>query len=81
MTLEEGAERMTTSADAVVRLGRGSEYALIIQRGRGKNAPFIAGVHFPRETPKRVLREWRDIINRGIQKPNNALRINEEGNK
>jgi hypothetical protein len=72
---------VTDSVDYVVRLGRGSEYALIIQRGRGKNAPFVAGVHFPRETPKRVLLAWRDRINRGIQKPNAAGEIRHCGER
>jgi hypothetical protein len=55
-----------------VRLGRGLEYPLIIQRGRGRNAEFIAGVHFADKPTRRELRQWRDAIQRGME-PNAAL--------
>ena len=58
--------------DLFVRLGRGLEYALIIQRGKGRNAEFIAGVHFADEPTRRELRQWRDAIQRGIE-PNVEL--------
>ena len=32
------------TTEPFVRLGRGLEYALIIQRGKGRNAEFIAGI-------------------------------------
>ena len=54
-----------------VRLGRGLEYPLIIQRGRGRNAEFIAGVHFADKPTRRELRQWRDAIQRGME-PNNT---------
>ena len=54
-----------------VRLGRGLEYPLIIQRGKGRNAEFIAGVHFADKPTRRELRQWRDAIQRGIE-PNAA---------
>ena len=54
-----------------VRLGRGMEYAIVIQRGKGRNAEFIAGVHFADKPTRRELRQWRDAIQRGIE-PNAA---------
>ena len=36
----------TTTLGPFVRLVRGLEYTLVIQRGKGRNAEFIAGVHF-----------------------------------
>lgn len=57
---------------AIVRLGRGMEYALIIQRGKGRNAEFIAGVHFADKPTRRELRQWRDAIQRGIE-PNATI--------
>ncbi len=62
----------TTTLGPFVRLGRGMEYALIIQRGKGRNAEFIAGVHFAEEPTRRELRQWRDAIQRGIE-PNSLL--------
>ena len=50
----------------IVRIGRGMEYTLIIQRGKGRNAEFIAGVHFADEPTRRELRQWRDAIQRGL---------------
>ena len=54
-----------------VRLGHGLEYPIIIQRGKGRNAEFIAGVHFADKPTRRELRQWRDAIQRGIE-PNAA---------
>jgi hypothetical protein len=51
----------------IVRLGHGLEYPIIIQRGKGRNAEFIAGVHFGRKQTRRELRQWRDAIQRGIE--------------
>ena len=53
--------------EQIVRLGRGLEYKLIIQRGKGRNAEFIAGVHFAGKPTRRELRKWRDAIQRGIE--------------
>ncbi|HPL75490.1 MAG TPA: hypothetical protein PKW18_13105 [Candidatus Sumerlaeota bacterium] len=58
--------------EQIVRLGRGLEYKLIIQRGKGRNAEFIAGVHFAGKPTRRELRKWRDAIQRGIE-PNSLL--------
>ena len=55
-----------------VRLGRGLEYDLIIQRSKGRNAEFIAGVHFADKPTPRKLRQWRAAIQRGIE-PNSLL--------
>jgi hypothetical protein len=55
------------TAKPLIRLGKRYEYGIIIQAGRGQDAPLIAGVRFPRGTPRRVVREWRDIIRRGMQ--------------
>ena len=52
---------------AIVRLGHGLEYSIVIQRGKGSNAEFIAGVHFAGEPTRRELRQWRDAIQRGIE--------------
>ena len=38
--------RVASTPDPFVRLGRGLEYPLIIQRGKGRNAEFIAGIQF-----------------------------------
>ena len=57
----------TTTLGPFVRLGRGMEYTLIIQRGKGRNAEFIAGVHFAGEPTRRELRQWRDAIQRSIE--------------
>ena len=54
-----------------VRLGHGLEYPIIIQRGKGRNAEFIAGVHFADKPTRRELRQWRDAIQRGIE-PNTS---------
>ena len=59
--------RVSGTLDPFVRLGRGLEYTLIIQRGKGRNAEFIAGVHFADEPTRRELRQWRDAIQRGIE--------------
>jgi len=59
--------RVSGTLDPIVRLGRGLEYALIIQRGKGRNAEFIAGVHFGRKQTRRELRKWRDAIQRGVE--------------
>ena len=64
--------RVSNTISPFVRLGRGLEYALIIQRGKGRNAEFIAGVHFADKPTLRELRKWRDAIQRGIG-PNMAL--------
>ena len=64
--------RILNTLDPFVRLGRGLEYTIIIQRGKGRNAEFIAGVHFADEPTRRELRQWRDAIQRGIE-PNAAL--------
>ena len=64
--------QVSGTLDPFVRLGRGMEYALIIQRGKGRNAEFIAGVHFAEEPTRRELRQWRDAIQRGIE-PNSLL--------
>ena len=50
-----------------VRLGRGLEYSLVIQRGKGRYAEFIAVVQFGRKQTRRELRQWRDAIQRGIE--------------
>jgi hypothetical protein len=65
--------RVSSTPDPFVRLGRGLEYPLIIQRGKGRNAEFIAGVHFADKPTRRELRQWRDAIQRGIE-PNGFLR-------
>ena len=49
--------RVSNTLAPFVRLGRGMEYALIIQRGRGRNAEFIAGVHFADKPTRRELRQ------------------------
>ena len=54
--------RVLNTLDPFVRLGRGLEYPLIIQRGKGRNAEFIAGVHFADKPTRRELRQWRDAI-------------------
>ena len=54
--------RVSGTPDPIVRLGRGLEYALVIQRGKGRNAEFIAGVHFAEEPTRRELRQWRDSL-------------------
>ena len=59
--------RVSNTLDLFVRLGRGMEYTLIIQRGKGRNAEFIAGVHFADKPTHRELRQWRDAIQRGIE--------------
>ena len=64
--------RVSGTLDPFVRLGRGMEYAIIIQRGKGRNAEFIAGVHFGRKQTRRELRQWRDAIQRGIE-PNATI--------
>mgnify|MGYP001203535921 CR=1 FL=1 len=51
--------RVSNTLDPFVRIGRGMEYTLIIQRGKGRNAEFIAGVHFAGEPTRRELRQWR----------------------
>ena len=51
----------------IVRLGHGLEYSIVIQRGKGRNAEFIAGVHFAGEPTPRELRQWRDAIQQGIE--------------
>ena len=58
--------RLSGTLDPFVRLGRGLEYALIIQRGKGRNAEFIAGIQFADNPTLRELRQWRDAIQRGI---------------
>ena len=58
--------RVSGTLDPFVRLGRGLEYPLIIQRGKGRNSEFIAGVHFADKPTRRELRQWRDAIQRGI---------------
>ena len=58
--------RVSNMLDPFVKLGRGLEYPLIIQRGKGRNAEFIAGVHFADKPTRRELRQWRDAIQRGI---------------
>lgn len=58
--------RLSGTLDPFVRLGRGLEYSLIIQRGKGRNGEFIAGVHFADKPTRRELRQWRDAIQRGI---------------
>ena len=57
----------TTPINVIVRLGHGLEYSIVIQRGKGRNAEFIAGVHFGRKQTRRELRQWRDAIQRGIE--------------
>ena len=64
--------RGSNTLDPFVRLGRGLEYQLIIQRGRGRNAEFIAGVYFADKPTRRELRQWRDAIQRGME-PNAHL--------
>ena len=64
--------RVSNTLDLFVRLGRGMEYSLIIQRGKGRNAEFIAGVHFADKPTRRELRQWRDAIQRGIE-PNTSV--------
>lgn len=61
------AVRVSSTPDPIVRLGHGLEYSIIIQRGNGRNAEFIAGVHFGRKQTRRELRQWRDAIQRGIE--------------
>jgi len=65
--------RVSNMLDPFVRLGRGLEYPLIIQRGKGRNAEFIAGVHFADKPTRRELRQWRDAIQRGIEPNAHAL--------
>ena len=64
----------SNTLDPIVRLGRGMEYALIIQRGKGRNAEFIAGVHFAEKPTRRELQQWRDAIQRGIDGMRDKLR-------
>ena len=59
--------RVLNTLDPFVRLGYGLEYSIIIQRGKGRNAEFIAGVHFAGKPTRRELRQWRDAIQRGIE--------------
>ena len=67
MTTETTQARVSGTLDPFVRLGRGLEYALIIQRGKGRNAEFIAGIQFADNPTLRELRQWRDAIQRGIE--------------
>ena len=59
--------RVSDTLEPLVRLGRGLEYPLIIQRGKGRNAEFIAGIQFADNPTRRELRKWRDAIQRGIE--------------
>ncbi len=54
--------RVSGTLAPFVRLGHGLEYSIVIQRGKGRNAEFIAGVHFAGEPTPRELRQWRDAI-------------------
>ena len=58
--------RLSGTLEPFVRLGRGLEYPLIIQRGKGRNSEFIVGVHFADKPTRRELRQWRDAIQRGV---------------
>lgn len=59
--------KTTQAISPFVRLGRGLEYSLIIQCGKGRNGEFIAGVRFADKPTRRELRKWRDAIQRGIE--------------